>query len=57
MMICDNCVHYVYDEEEDIYLCNAEFDEDDVFAFSLSQKEECRFYSSYDEYKIVRKQN
>ncbi len=55
-MICDNCANYDYDEENECYYCSANLDEDDIYRFLAGDKD-CPFYNSYDEYKIVEKQN
>ena len=32
---CDTCSNYVFDEEEDAYLCEVSFDEDEMAHFLL----------------------
>ena len=56
-MICDNCAYYDYDEEYDEYRCNMSLDEDDIYRFMQGNANECHYYSPYDEYGVVRKQN
>lgn len=56
-MICDNCSYYDYDEESDEYICSADIDEDELYSFMQGNGGNCPYYNSYDEYKIVEKQN
>lgn len=53
---CDSCSNYVYDEEEDVYMCEVNLDEDEMAHFMMSSKWECPYYSLDDEYRIVRHQ-
>ena len=55
-MICDDCAYYDYDEEQDCYVCIADLDEDELYAFLQGGNNVCRYYNPYDEYKIVEKQ-
>lgn len=55
--ICENCVNYVYDEENDCYSCDARLDEDEMMHFLYRQTDSCPYFRFYDEYSIVRKQN
>ena len=54
---CDLCVNYSYDEELDEYNCAVNLDEDEMESFLRGSDFECHYFSAYDEYKIVRKQN
>lgn len=54
-MNCDECVFYVYDEEDDAYYCTAEMDEDD-YARLMNGNRGCPFYRNGDEYALVRHQ-
>lgn len=54
---CENCSNFVYDSEDDCYYCEAELDEDEMSRFLTKQTRECPYFSFYDEYGIVRKQN
>ncbi len=56
-MICDDCVHYDYDEETEDYVCLVNLDEDEIYRFMESGGNACPFYERYDEYGIVKKQN
>ena len=55
--ICENCVNYVYDDENDCYVCDARLDEDEMMHFLTNQTKNCPYFRFYDEYSIVRKQN
>lgn len=54
---CENCVNYVYDDENDCYCCDAILDEDEMFRFLSKETSTCPHFSFYDEYSIVRRQN
>lgn len=54
---CETCAYYDYDDETDSYGCMINLDEDDVYMFYSGGRNSCPYYSYYDEYKIVRKQN
>lgn len=56
MTSCDSCVNYVYDDEEEMYYCDCDLDEDDMYRFMTSQTFDCRFYRYDDEYGVVRHQ-
>lgn len=53
---CDCCSNYVYDEENDYYICEVDLDEDDMVRFLKGTIRECPYYQSDDEYRIVRRQ-
>lgn len=55
--ICENCVNYVYDDENDCYGCDARLDEDEMMHFLTHQTKNCPYFRFYDEYSIVRRQN
>ena len=54
---CESCAYYDYDEEYDEYYCTVNMDEDELEKFMSGSYDSCRYYSPYDEYKIVRKHN
>lgn len=56
MDACEQCVHYVYDEEWDVYECDVNLDEDDMVKFLQGQSANCSFFRLDDEYGVVRKQ-
>ena len=53
---CDNCVNYVFDEDCQYYVCEANLDEDDMGRFLSGHPFECPFYRTDDEYGVVRHQ-
>ena len=53
---CECCGNYVYDEENDYYICEVNLDEDEYYRFVNSNYKECPYYRSNDDYKIVRHQ-
>ena len=53
---CESCVNYVYDEDYEYYVCEANLDEDDMMRFLTSQTFSCPYYQSDDEYRVVRHQ-
>ena len=55
--ICDNCAYYDYNEEYECYECEVSLDEDELYKFMQGGSFECPYFTPYDEYKIVRKQN
>ena len=54
---CETCAYFDYDYELDCDVCTINLDEDEVSSFYGSGHNSCPYYSFYDEYKIVRKQN
>jgi hypothetical protein len=55
--MCENCGNYVFDDEMDCYVCEANLDEDDMRHFLTANTKNCPYFTFYDEYGIVRKQN
>lgn len=53
---CECCGNYAYDEENDIYVCEVNLDEDEMGRFLSDAMFECPYYRSGDEYRIVRRQ-
>ena len=53
---CDSCVNFMFDEECQYYVCEANLDEDDMSRFLSGQNPGCAFYRLDDEYKVVRHQ-
>ena len=51
---CECCGNYVYDEENEYYVCEVDLDEDDMVRFLKGDVRACPYYQSDDEYKIVR---
>ena len=54
---CNMCANYCYDEENDEYLCEVQFDEDEMVRFLQSPDYACPYFRLDDEYGVVRKQN
>lgn len=53
---CESCAYYIYDEEYEYYVCEADLDEDEMFAFLKGADFRCPLYRAGDEYRVVRKQ-
>mgnify|MGYP001397452198 FL=1 len=53
---CECCGNYVYDEENDYYICEVDLDEDEMVRFVQGDFRECPYYQVGDEYRVVRKQ-
>jgi len=54
--ICEECVHYDYDEEIEAYYCTMDLDEDEMERFLRSANSACPFYRRGDDYRTARKQ-
>lgn len=54
---CEQCAYYDYDEEYDEYYCSVNLDEDEMEKYMSGNMDSCHYFSPYDEYKVVRKQN
>ena len=53
---CECCGNYVYDEQNDYYVCEVNLDEDEMYRFVKGEFSDCPYYQYGDEYQIVRKQ-
>jgi hypothetical protein len=53
---CESCSNFIYDEEYDYYVCQANLDEDEMERFLRKTFRNCPYYRYQDEYSIVRKQ-
>ena len=53
---CECCGNYVYDEDNDYYICEVDLDEDEMAHFMQDTYYNCPYFQMGDEYKIVRKQ-
>ncbi|MDD3220277.1 MAG: DUF6472 family protein [Lachnospiraceae bacterium] len=53
---CEECVHYLYDEDYEEYICEVNLDEDEMVRFLSGSLEGCPYYRLDDEYAVVRKQ-
>jgi len=54
---CESCEYYDYNEEDDMYECRVDLDEDEYLQFLTKNMRGCPYYKFYDEYKSVQKQN
>ncbi len=54
-MECEECVYYMYDEDEEAYFCSVDMDEDD-YARLIGGREACPFYRNGDDYAVVKHQ-
>lgn len=55
--LCESCAYYDYDEEYEEYYCSINLDEDEMEKYMSGNMNSCHYYSPYDEYKVVHKQN
>ena len=53
---CEECVHYDYDDEDDVYYCTMDLDEDEMERFLRGGSWECPFYRRGDDYATARRQ-
>ena len=53
---CEDCNNYVYDEDEEAYICVQDMDEDDFYRVMLGKFRDCPYYRPGDEYRVVRHQ-
>lgn len=53
---CDYCNNYVYDDEDECYICDMNLDEDDMVRFLQGNTKGCPYYQSNNEYEVVKHQ-
>lgn len=53
---CEYCALYVYDDEDECYVCEASLDEDEMYRFLAGRTSSCPYFRLDDEYAVVRKQ-
>ena len=53
---CDYCNNYVYDEDDECYVCDMDLDEDDMVRFLQGHTKGCPYYQSNNEYEVVKHQ-
>lgn len=53
---CESCINFVYDDEDECYVCEMDLDEDDMAKFLSASFDNCPYYQLDDEYLIVRHQ-
>ena len=54
--ICEECNNYMYDDEEECYVCDMNLDEDDMVRFLTGNNKDCPYYQSDNEYEVVKHQ-
>ncbi len=53
---CDMCAYFMWDEEYEDYICDANMDEDDMSRLMSDSHYSCPYYKNGDEYRVVRHQ-
>ena len=53
---CEECVFYDYDQEEDVFFCSKDLDEDEMERFLRGAAGSCPFYRRGDDYQTARRQ-
>ena len=53
---CQECLHYDYDESEDVYFCTMDLDEDEMERFLRADNGNCPFYRRGDDYTTAHRQ-
>ena len=54
--MCDSCIYYEYDENDEAYYCTVDMDEDDYGRLVSQGFSSCPYFRDGDEYKVVRHQ-
>lgn len=54
---CEYCFNYVFDDDSECYICDANLDEDEMYKFLSGSFSDCPYFRLDDDYLIVRKQN
>ncbi|MCR5627048.1 MAG: DUF6472 family protein [Lachnospiraceae bacterium] len=54
--MCESCVYYKYDDEEEYYFCECELDQDEYYKFLTGSDFDCPYFRLDDEYAVVRHQ-
>ena len=55
-MNCEDCAFYAYDEDDDMWYCTVDMDEDDYARLMHGHYRQCPFYRCGDEYQVVKHQ-
>ena len=55
-MNCENCAYYIYDDDWEEYVCDAQIDEDDFQRLAQNGYKACPYFRNGDEYKVAAKQ-
>jgi len=53
---CEECANFVFDDDEEEYVCCVSMDEDDYIRLNTDSHYQCPYYQCGDEYKVVRHQ-
>lgn len=53
---CEACAYFVYDDDYEGYVCEADMDEDDYSRLVSGGMKGCPMYRNGDEYRVVRHQ-
>ena len=56
MTNCEDCLHYDYDEEEDVCFCNVDLDEDEMERFLRGDSRRGPFYQRGEDSPTARRQ-
>lgn len=56
-ILCEQCKNFVFDDEEECFICDVNLDEDDMMRLLSSKYKKCPYFQNGDDYAIVRKQN
>ena len=56
MSRCDECLYYVFDDDYQEHVCDANMDEDDYARMLERGGKECPYWRDGDEYRVVRHQ-
>ncbi len=56
-ILCEQCKNFVFDDEEECYVCDVNLDEDEMMRLLSSKYKKCPYFQNGDDYAIVRKQN
>ena len=46
---CEECNNFVYDDEDECYVCEMDLDEDDMVKFLTGNYPDCPYYQSNNE--------
>ena len=55
-MICDFCINYIYEEDEEGFICDVDMDEDDYNRLRRGAYTRCPYYRNKGGYRVVRRQ-
>lgn len=53
---CEECVYFEYDENDDMWYCSVNMDEDDYMRLVQNNYRNCPYFRNGDEYAVVRHQ-